>query len=75
MRKDNFIKTPRLNVPLGEAYRNSDGTYGLRIKKPNSGLYEDVPIDEIFKMVISGAENTAKVGSPSRRGSHPRQVK
>lgn len=57
MRKDNFIKTPRLNVTLGKAYKKPDGTYGLRIKKPHTSLYEDVTVDEILKMIISNAEN------------------
>ena len=63
MRKDSFVKTPRLNVPLGMAFKKPDGTYCLRIKKPHTPHYEDVSIDEILKLVISKAENPNDVDS------------
>ena len=64
MRKDNLIKTPVLNVPLGAAYKNDDGTYMLRVKKASSKQFEDIPIDKVLQMVISGAEKNAKVADP-----------
>lgn len=66
MRKENIIRTPKLKIPIGVAVKNANGTYSLKIKKSKTDQVEEVPIDSLFSMVISGAEETTKVADPKQ---------
>lgn len=55
-RSPKIIRTPKFRIPIGEAVKNADGHYSLKIKKPKSPEIEEVTLDQLIKMVLSEAE-------------------
>ena len=51
-----MVYTPKCHIPIGEAVKNENGEYALRIKKPNSPDIEVVSIVELLSEVIQTAE-------------------
>lgn len=52
-----LVKTPLHGITLGEAVVSDDGIhYGLRVKKPQTDLYEDIWLDQIYGMVITASQ-------------------
>ncbi len=56
IRTSNLIKTPKHGISIGEPFKDDSGHYRLRIKKPKSNIYEDLPLDQLLSMVVAGAE-------------------
>ena len=54
--KKKMVYTPKCHIPIGEAVKNENGEYALRIKKPNSPDIEVVSIVELLSEVIQTAE-------------------
>ena len=53
-----LVRTPKLKIPIGKAVRDSDGRYGLMIKKAKRKETEFVAVDELVSMVVHKAEGT-----------------
>lgn len=51
-----LIRTPIHGIPIGEALKSSDGHISLRIKKAKTPEYEDLSLDQLLTMVVTGAE-------------------
>ena len=51
-----IVKTPQFNIPIGEAIKNPDGHYSLRIKKAKSQEMEVIPLDQLNKRNMQEAE-------------------
>ena len=51
-----IVRTPVHGSPIGEAIKNPDGHYSLKIKKPKGPEVEEVALDQLFSMVMSEAE-------------------
>ncbi len=52
-----LLRTPQYKIPIGVPIKRDDGTYMLRIKKPNGREVEDVTLDDLVGMMIKGAES------------------
>lgn len=55
--KPHLIKTPVHNIPIGEPVKTPDGHYCIRIKKPKGSEYEELPLDYLISMVVTGADS------------------
>ena len=53
-----MIRTPLHGIPIGEALRQADGRYILRIKRPKGNEIEDVPLERLLSMVVRTAEES-----------------
>jgi hypothetical protein len=51
--KSNMIYTPKLKIPLGEIIVKQNGSYVLKIKKPNKSEYEEITIDSLMSLIYS----------------------
>ena len=51
-----LVRTPKLNIPIGEAIKSPDGHYSLKIKKAKSQDMEVIPLDQLNKMIMQEAE-------------------
>ncbi len=52
-----LVKTPVLDIPLGEPIVSDDGYhYGLKIKKPKENAYENVWLDQLIGMVATAVQ-------------------
>lgn len=51
-----IVKTPKYNIPIGEALRKPDGRYFLKIKKAKSKEVEEVPLDQLNHMIMAEAD-------------------
>ena len=51
-----IIRTPKYNIPIGEAVKNPDGHYSLKIKKAKGPEIEEVTLDQLFSMVMKQSE-------------------
>ena len=49
-----MIYTPLRRIPIGEAVQRADGTYALRIKKPNTDEFDEISMDHLVAAVIKG---------------------
>ena len=49
-----MIYTPLCRIPIGEAIQRADGTYALRIKKPNRDEFDEISMDHLVAAVIKG---------------------
>ena len=49
-----MIYTPLRRIPIGEAVQRADGTYALRIKKPNKDEFDEISMDHLVAAVIKG---------------------
>ena len=47
-----MIYTPLRRIPIGEAVQRADGTYALRIKKPNKDEFDEISMDHLVAAVI-----------------------
>ena len=47
-----MIYTPLRRIPIGEAVQRADGTYALRIKKPNRDEFDEISMDHLVAAVI-----------------------
>ena len=54
--KPRLIRTPVHKIPIGEAVKEPDGHYSLRIKKPKGKDYEELSLDHLISMVITEAD-------------------
>lgn len=59
-----LVRTPRLNIPIGEAIKNNDGCYFLRIKRPKSNDIEELSLDVLFSLVVNNVEDSEKAETP-----------
>ena len=50
--KSNMIYTPIYKIPIGEPVVLSDGSYGIRVKKPNNSKQEVVSLSLLMTLVI-----------------------
>lgn len=57
--KKKMVYTPEQHIPLGEAVKTPNGEYALRIKKPNSSLYEVVTIGTLISQLTDVATSNA----------------
>ena len=66
-----MIYTPERRIPVGEAVKKSDGTYALRVKKPNENKYDEIPLDALCSSVVLNAEKEPSIDRepPQRRRS------
>ena len=55
-KRPRIVKTPQFNIPIGEAIKNPDGHYSLRIKKARSQEVEVIPLEQLNKMIMKEAE-------------------
>lgn len=46
-----LVKTPLLNIPIGEPIKNDEGRLGVRMKKQGQQEFEDVWLDQMVSMV------------------------
>lgn len=60
----NVLKTPKHKIPIGIPYKTPDGKYMLQLKKHKSSDVEDLSIDSLLSMVISGADKAQQVEGP-----------
>lgn len=51
-----IIRTPKYNIPIGEAIKDADGHYSLRIKKARGKEVEVIPLDQLNMMIMTEAE-------------------
>ncbi len=51
MNKDNFLRTPRKGIALGEWSETASGVLALKIKKPKADVYEDIPVPKLIKIL------------------------
>lgn len=56
--RSKMIRTPLHGIPIGEALRQADGRYILRIKRPKGNEIEDVPLERLLSMVVRTAEES-----------------
>ncbi len=54
--RSKMVRTPKLNIPIGEAIKSPDGHYSLKIKKAKSQDMEVIPLDQLNKMIMQEAE-------------------
>ena len=55
--RPHLVKTPILDIPLGEPIVSDDGChYGLRIKKPKEDTYENIWLDQLYGMVATAVQ-------------------
>ncbi len=55
-KRPKIVKTPVHGIPIGEAIKNPDGHYSLKIKRAKGSEVEEVALDKLFSMVMSEAE-------------------
>ena len=53
-RQPRIVYTPLRRIPIGEAVQRADGTYALRIKKPNRDEFDEISMDHLVAAVIKG---------------------
>ena len=53
-RQPRMVYTPLRRIPIGEAVQRADGTYALRIKKPNRDEFDEISMDHLVAAVIKG---------------------
>ena len=55
-KKSKMVYTPLRHIPIGEAIKDENGNYALRIKKPNSHDVEVVSIGTLFSVIAQTAD-------------------
>ena len=55
-KKKKMVYTPKCHIPIGEAIKDENGNYALRIKKPNSHDVEVVSIGTLFSVIAQTAD-------------------
>ena len=58
--KTKMIYTPKRRIPIGEPIQRPDGTYVLRVKKPNKDEFDEIPMDTLITAVVKNAESDAE---------------
>ena len=58
-----MIYTPLRRIPIGEAVQRADGTYALRIKKPNRDEFDEISMDHLVAAVIKAQEKANRQGA------------
>ena len=51
-----LVRTPKYNIPIGQATRGPDGTISLRIQKPGKDLYDEIPLELLVMRINSIVE-------------------
>ena len=54
-----MIYTPLRRIPIGEAVQRADGTYALRIKKPNRDEFDEISMDHLAAVIKGTAQEKA----------------
>ena len=70
-----MIYTPLRRIPIGEAVQRADGTYALRIKKPNKDEFDEISMDHLVAAVIKGTaqEKANRQGATTEYDLHRRR--
>ena len=58
--KTKMIYTPTRRIPIGEPIQRPDGTYVLRVKKPNKDEFDEIPMDTLITAVVKNAGSDAE---------------
>ena len=53
--KPRMIYTPKRRIPIGEAIQRPDGSYALRVKKPNKDEFDEIPMDTLITAMVKNA--------------------
>ena len=57
-----MIYTPKARIPIGEGVELPNGSYALRVKKPNEDRYDIIPLDILYLEVVTSAKRGAATG-------------
>ena len=66
MIKENYLKTPKKGITMGEWSETPSGMPALIIKKPKSNVYETVPVPKLMKILSNKLDEDAKADSPKK---------
>ena len=55
-KRTRLVRTPIHKIAIGEAIKEPDGHYSLRIKRPDKAEYEVIALDQLFSIVMNEAE-------------------
>ena len=65
-----MIYTPLRRIPIGEAVQRADGTYALRIKKPNRDEFDEISMDHLVAAVIKGTAQEKATDAQCEQGRY-----
>ena len=51
MNNDNYLRTPREKIVLGEWTETKTGVPALKIKKPNKDIYEKITLPKLINIL------------------------
>lgn len=53
-KSDNMVYSPTHHIPLGQAVKDRDGDYALRVKR-DKNTYEVIPVGKLVAQIIQAA--------------------
>ena len=62
-KSDNMVYSPTHHIPLGQAVKNQEGDYALRVKR-DKNTYEMIPIGKLVAQIIQVADLSAESSAP-----------
>ena len=68
-RRVKLLHTPKYGIPIGEAITYPDGRHAIRIKRHNGKEIEEVPLDALVTMLVTGTSPMTQ-DTPSRENPH-----
>ncbi len=54
--RSRLVKTPKHHIPIGEAIKDDNGFYSVRIKKPGAKEVEVISLDRLNRMIMEQAD-------------------
>lgn len=51
MNNDNYLRTPRERIVIGELTETSNGVPALKIKKPNKDIYDYITLTKLINIL------------------------
>lgn len=60
---DNMVYSPTHHIPLGQAVKNQDGDYALRVKR-DKNTYEVISVGKLVAQIIQAADLSAESSIP-----------
>lgn len=51
MNNDNYLRTPRERIVIGELTETSNGVPALKIKKPNKDIYDYITLPKLINIL------------------------
>lgn len=60
MSKENFLRTPKKGITMGEWSKTESGTPALKVKKPKSDIYETVPVPKLMKILSNKMDEESR---------------